>query len=320
MKTIAPNLYVRGKVGSIYLRRRIPAALKLAYPANKKHETVCLHTCDVRVAKKRQNLEEVRIDAEFRRRLDELKKKQADWVIKRLDTMSDEVLNALADHWVRQVLWTDEKYLELDSEDEFEAKGVQMTEQRAELGRMLAMRRSDKILPAMHSFIHLCGLDINMSEEESKRAGAVFLTAVFKALDFRLKRQRGEAVQTEVVAPAAPTPKGVATAESDARTKLKTWDEAFAIWRDFVPGRPKSTAIATQTPYLELQRLAAENGIHSPSGVTPELMRQFVDQMSKRLMVVTLNERRAKLKSLFKVLMGKGVKWTPDLRQKFKMV
>jgi len=174
MKTIAPNLYVRGKLGSIYVRRRIPTALKMAYPAKQTHKLVCLHTSDIGVAKKLQHLEEVRIDAEFSQRLGELKKKQADRVIKRLDTMYDEVLNALADHWVRQVLWTDDHYRELDSEVEFEAKGVQMTEQRAELGRMLAMRRSGKILPAMLSFIHLCGLDINMSEEESKRAGRCF--------------------------------------------------------------------------------------------------------------------------------------------------
>lgn len=84
---------------------------------------------------------------------------------KRLDKMTDDVLQSLADYWVRQVLETDEHYRELDSEEEFEEKGIQMSEQRAELGRMLAMRRSDKILPAMHSFIHLCGLDVDMSPE-----------------------------------------------------------------------------------------------------------------------------------------------------------
>lgn len=307
MKTIAPNLYVRGKRGSIYLRRRIPTALKMAYPAEQTHKIVCLHTCDIGVAKSLQHVEEVRIDAEFSQRLEELKKKQADRVIKRLDTMSDEVLNALADHWVHQVLCSDDRYRELDSEEEFEEKGINMTEQRAELGRLLAMRRTDKILPAMHSFIHLCGLEVDLSEEESKRAGTVFLTAVCTALDYRMQRQRGEVVQTDKVAPAAPTPKEVIKTQAALVAKKIDWDEAFVVWRDYVPGRPKSTAIATQTPFLELKRLAAGEGIQCPEDVTPELMRKFVDQMATRLVVVTLNERLAKLKSLFKLLKAKGV-------------
>lgn len=308
MKTIAPNLYIRGKRGSIYVRRRIPTALKMAYPAKQTHKLVCLHTCDLAIAKERKNLEEVRIDAEFSQRLEELKKKQADRATKRLDKMTDEVIQSLADYWVRQVLETDEHYRGLDSEEDFEEKGLTMTEQRAELGRMLAMRRSDKILPAMHSFIHLCGLEVEMSPDESKRAGTIFLTAVCTALDFQLQRQRGEVVQTDKVAPPAQTPRELVAAKAEGAGLLVGWDDAFAIWRDYVPGRPKSTAIATQTPYLELKRLAAEDEIHSPSGVTPELMRKFVDRMAERgLEVVTLNERLAKLKSLFKVLKGKGV-------------
>lgn len=308
MKQIAPNLYVRGKIGRIYLRRRIPKALKEAYPAHQTHKTVCLHTCDLAIAKPLQRKEEVRLDAEFSQRLEELKKKKADRAIKRLDKMSDEVLKSLADHWVRQVLETDDHYRELDSEEEFEEKGLNMAEQRAELALMLARRRSDKILPAMHSFIHLCGLEVDMSPEESKRAGTVFLTAVCTALDHRIQRQRGDVVQTDTVAPAAPSPKEVVAAKTEADAKRIGWDEAFAIWRDYVPGRPKSTAIATQTPYLELKRLAAVDGIQCPEEVTPDLMRKFVDHMAARgLEVVTLNERLAKLKSLFKVLKGKGV-------------
>ena len=69
MKTIALNLYIRGKNGNIYVSRRIPKALKEAYPPEKTHETVCLHTSDVRVAKVLQRQEELRIGIEFKRRL-----------------------------------------------------------------------------------------------------------------------------------------------------------------------------------------------------------------------------------------------------------
>ena len=308
MKQIAPNLYARGLNGSIYYRCRIPTALRQAYSRKQTHIVTCLGTSDRRKAEKLKAIEVLRVDAEFSQHREALKKIQADRDVKRLDKMSDEQLKSLADYWVRQVLLTDEHHRGLASEEEFDAQGSQMSEQRLELGRMLAMGRPDKILPAMHSFIHLCGLEVQMSPEESKRAGSVFLTAVCSALDFQMQRQKGEVVQTDKAAPTALTPREFATAQVEADAKKIGWDEAFAIWRDYVPGRPKSTAIATQTPYLELKRLAAANGIHAPSGVTPELMRQFVDQMAKRgLGVVTLNERLAKLKSLFKVLKGKGV-------------
>jgi integrase len=307
MKQIAPNLFSRGKFGSIYLRLRIPKDIRSAYPAKKTHKVECLGTCDLRIAEGLKDIARARIRAEFEQHRKDLQKKREERSVKRFDKMSDEMLKSLADYWVHQVLATDEHYREHDSEEEFEKKGFNMTEQRAELGRMLAMRRSDKILPAMHSFIHLCGLEVEMSPEESKRAGGVFLTAVCTALDFRLQRQQGQVVQTDVVAPPALAPREVVSAQEEAQSKKIGWDDAFVVWRDYVPGRPKSTAIATQTPFLELKRLAAADGILCPEDVTPELMRKFVDHMAKRLEVVTLNERLAKLKSLFKVLKGKGV-------------
>lgn len=307
MKQISPNLYSRGKFGSIYLRLRIPKDIRSAYPPKKTHEVVCLGTCDLRVAEGLKDIARARIRAEFEQHRKDLKKKRDERSVKRFDKMSDEMLKSLATYWVHQVLATDEHYREHDSEEEFEEKGFNMTEQRAELGRMLAMRRSDKILPAMHSFIHLCGLEVEMSPEESKRAGGVFLTAVCTALDFRLQRQQGQVVQTDVVAPSALAPREVVAAQEEVQSKKIGWDDAFIVWRDYVPGRPKSTAIATQTPFLELKRLAADDGILFPEDVTPDLMRKFVDTMAKRLEVVTLNERLAKVKSLFKVLKGKGV-------------
>lgn len=308
MKQFSKYLYIRSDCATIYYRRRIPGAIREAYPPEQENILECLHMSDRGLALGKRDAINIRVTHEFSQHKETLKKKRAERSTKHFDKMSDEMLKSLADYWVHQVLATDEHYREHDSEEEFEEKGYNMTEQRAELGRMLAMRRSDKILPAMHSFIHLCGLEVEMSPEESKRAGSVFLTAVCTALDFQLQRQRGEVVQTDKVAPANVAPRDLVVAQAAAEAKKISWDAAFVVWRDYVPGRPKSTAIATQTPYLELQRLAAEHGIQCPEAVTPELMRLFVDKMSvRRLAVVTLNERLAKVKALFKVLKGKGV-------------
>ncbi len=136
------------------------------------------------------------------------------------------------------------------------------------------------------------------------------------ALDHQLERQKGAQVDVEVVAPAMPTPKDLAMQEilskqasenaaAQAAKDEPTWDEIFALWRDHVRGRPKSTAIATKTPRNELQRIAAQHGISYPSKVTPELMDTFVETMDARLEVVTLNERLAKVKSVFKIAVSK---------------
>ena len=309
MKAISENLYQRGKNGIKYCRRRIPAALLAAYPPKQTHITRSLGTSDLREAKKRLKAEINQIDLEFAQHLKALKEQQDLYTKKKLNSLSAEQLKALADHWVRQVLLTDEQLRSEGLDDaEFDELGEQLEQQRSQLGRMLATGRSDKILPAMHGFIHLCGLDVEMSPKESKRAGAAFLKAVVTTLDHQRARQSGQVVKTDDVAPVASTPKEVATSEDAKLSNQKnSWDSVFAVWRDYVKDRPKSTAIATQTPWRELQKLAAANGVNNPSDVTPELMRKFVDEMAARgLAVVTLNERLAKIKSLFKVAKGKG--------------
>ena len=284
-------------------------ALLEAYPPKKTHVTHSLHTSDLRVAKDLLKAEINRIDAEFEEAAKKLKEKRASSVRKRLEKLSEEQLKSLADYWVRQILLSDDRRRSegLD-DDEFDELDTELHRHREELGRRVAMGRTEKILPAMHGFIHLCGLDVEMSTEEAKRAGGVFLRAVVTALDHQLHRQSGQLILTDVVAPPGPAPKDVAASKAVPVNSVgPTWDEVFAAWRDFVPGRPKSTAIATQTPWLELQRLASEEGIVRPADVTPELMRKFVDRMSERLVVVTLNARLNKIKSLFRIAKGKGI-------------
>lgn len=296
MKSIAKHLVARGISSSIYYRRRIPTAIIRAYPQKQKHIIECLFTSNPAEADRLRKIIDVRIDAEFKQHERSLKQQQADRAKKRLDKLSEEQLESLANFWVRQVLLTDERRRSAGlDEDEFDEIGSQLQQQRSELGRMLAMGQSEKILPAMTSFIHLCGLDVELSPEETKRAGAVFLRAVVMGLEHQLQRQGGGVVLTEAVAPATLTPRQVADQSMAPKDTGPTWEKVFETWRDYVPGRKKATTLATQTPWLELKRLAKAKGIEGPAGVTEELMREFVDSMAKRVEVVTLNERLAKI-------------------------
>ena len=190
MKAISENLSERGKRGMKYCRRRIPTALLDAYPRQKTHITVSLGTSNLGQAKELLKAENIRIDAEFARVAEELKRRRDERSIERVKKMSDEQLKSLADYWVHQVLATDEfvRSQGLDDED-FDEIGSSLQSQRAELGRMLATGRSEKILPAMRGFFYLCGLQFDLPPEETKRVASVFLGAVISAMDYRMQRQ-----------------------------------------------------------------------------------------------------------------------------------
>ncbi|MDC8757295.1 DUF6538 domain-containing protein [Janthinobacterium fluminis] len=88
MKAIGPYLYERGENDIKYVRRRIPAALRLAYP-NKTHITRSLGTSDRREAKARSHAELARIDAEFAQARERLDLSRASLAAKRISTLSD---------------------------------------------------------------------------------------------------------------------------------------------------------------------------------------------------------------------------------------
>jgi hypothetical protein len=172
LKAISENIYERGKNGIKYCRRRIPAALLAAYPKKQTHIVRSLHTSDLREAKKRLIAVVTQIDSEFARHHAALKQKQAVYGRKKLKSLSEEQLKALAEHWVRQVQLSDERLCSDELDDaEFDELGEKLEQQRTELGRMLATGHSDRILPAMRGFIHLCGLDVGGGLKAHKNGG-----------------------------------------------------------------------------------------------------------------------------------------------------
>lgn len=309
MKAISEGVYARGKHGNLYVRRRIPAAIRAAYPSHQEHLVRSLGTSDRGAAKTLARAENTRIDIEFQQKRQELELSRASLAAKRVSRLDDEQLQSTAKFWVRQVLQNDESRRQDGLDDvEFDKLGEQLTTQRAELGRMLAQGKSLNIFPALHGFLFLCGIDFNPDEEEAKRASYAFLRTVVETLDHQLTWQRGDIVDTDKVAPTVVHPLHVIAPERVAvDPDLPTWDKVFATWRDYVDNRPTPTTLASQTAWRDLRRFAATEGVQMPGEVTPELMTAFVEDMRPRLEVPTLNERLTKIRGIYKIAVGKHV-------------
>lgn len=310
MKAIAENIYTRGQHGIQYVRRRIPAAIRAAYPAKQTHIVRSLGTADRRLAKGLANAELARIDAEFKLKSEQLELSRASLSAKRIAKLDDDQLKGIARFWVRQVLLADDQRRQAGLDDaEFDELGAELSEQRAQLGRMLAQGKSMSMFPAMHGFLHLCGLDFAPDEAEAKRAAYVFLRAVVESVDHRLGRQRGDLVDTEVVAPEVPHPLPAAAPErAPANLRAPTWEAVFETWRDYVENRPKPTTIASQTAWRDLRAFAEGLGVRHPGAVTPEQMTAFAERMRERgLAVPTINERILKVRAIYKIAVGKHV-------------
>lgn len=308
MKAIAENLYERGKHGIKYVRRRIPAALQLAYP-KKTHITRSLGTSDLREAKARAHAELTKIDIEFAQARERLELSRASLAAKRITKLSDNQLQATAKFWSRQVLLSDDKQREEGLDDEeFDELGEKLASQRQEFGRMLAQGNTAPFFPALQGFLHLCGLDFDPDQAEAKRASYAFLRTIVETLDLQLARQRGEPVQTDVVAPTVAHPlQVIAPDRAPTNPDKSDWDAIFEVWRTYVENRPKSTAIAAQTPWRDLQRFLTSKGRNpSPAQVTPRDMTEFAESMQARgLAVDTINEHISKIKAIYRIAVGK---------------
>ena len=303
MKSTSEHLFSRGKTGNFYIRRRIPIAILSAYPAGKAEIIRSLRTSDKAEATKRLRLEQVRIDAEFAAHSASLKERKEALKLSHVKSLTDEQICGLAKYWSHRVLLRDAEVRQNGmDEDEFDEHGKVLSQQRAELGKLLARGHVKPILPAMLGFVHLCGFDAELSGEAAQKAGYIFLESVVKTLDLQQSRQAGNAISTDLVAPEVPHPAKIGIESSTA----SGWDEVFKSWQDYVNDRPKSTVIGYQTPWGQLKMFAADLNLKGPAELTTKHISEFVSAMKKaRLEVKTINGRIGKLKEIFRIAVGK---------------
>jgi len=304
------NVFKRGKRGVYYVRRRIPKALLTAYPRGQMEIVRSLRTADAKQARSKAILELANIERDFAAKRSEIDLSRASENPVSVGSLSDEQLAGIGDFWSQQVLLADEQRREAGLDDEeFEELGAHLQQQRAELAAMLARGRTSPILPALRGFLHLCGITFNPQPQEAAHAASVFLRAVLRTLDEQLARHRGDPVELPADAAASTHPLYIVAPHlSPSATAKSTWSEAFATWSEHVVERPKSTIIAYNTAWTDLERFAAHNDVRTPGEVTPLLMTAFVDHMrspERSLAVSTVNGRLSKVKEIYTIACGK---------------
>ncbi len=313
MLQIERNLFKRGKSGTFYCRIRIPTRLLPAYPGKKE---ICrsLRTSSMLEARKRLAKQLAAVYKDFERQERKLAAHggflpglwRDDNSSPQLTAISDEQVQALASNWIHQAMLGDD-YMRshgLDEED-FEQLDEQLRSQRKEYGRLLAMGQSAPVLPALRAFMHLLGVEMALPAERQREVAFRFLEAVTQAIDLRLQRQEGMVKPSHAVAPSMPF--------ADLKSSLTRqaqgpgWDEVFEKWNLHVPQRPKSTIIAAQTPWRDLQRVSREKGVFEPGKVTKKLVIEFVEAMIARgLAPDTVNERLSKVRAIYKIAVGRN--------------
>ena len=303
------NVFKRGKRGVYYVRRRIPKTLLSAYPRGQMEIVRSLRTVDSREARSKAILELATIEREFAAKRSEIDLSRASENPVTVRRLSDEQLAGIGDFWSQRILLADEQRREAGLDDsEFDELGSQLQCQRAELSRMLAQGRTAPILPALRGFLHLCGISFNPQPDEAAHAAGTFLRVVVRTLDQQLARHRGDPVEAPAEAPGAHPLYVVAPHLSPTARATSSWSEVFKKWSGHVEGRPKSTIIAYNTAWTDLERFAAKNDVRAPGEVTPLLMTAFVDDMrspERSLAVSTVNGRLSKVKEIYKIACGK---------------
>lgn len=329
LKKVDDDLYVRGARNMHYVHKRIPVALSQAYPQKKTHITLSLHTSDRAQAKLKLPHLLAKIEAEFEQMRFRIDLSRANRAPIRVTKLTAGQRNGVLDFWARQIMLADDKLRALEplqsgqggsqpagppidlaglDDDEFDELQNELTSQRQTFGKMLARGH---VLPFGHAlleFMYLCGIHYVPAVEELQEASREFLARLVKVLDWRLQRMDGFAVTTDDVTPDVIHPLYlVAPKRAPKSLQIGTWDTVFENWRDFVKNRPETTTVANQTAWRDLRRFAALNGANSPSDVTPELMKEFVEDMVRRIGVNTLNDRLEMVRKIYRKAVRDGL-------------
>lgn len=308
-RNVEGDIYARGKRGMFYVHRRIPAAIRLAYPPGKTHITHSLKTACLATARRASRLKVAQIEAEFERKRAEIDLSRAAEAPVRVGRLTDRQLCGALDHWARSVLLADDaRRAEGVSDAEFDTLEKDLRQRRAVYGRALAMGQPLPHLEMFTSYLAKCGIRYQGSASEDRHLANQFVARLVKVHDYMLSRLSGEVCPTDEFAPQVPHPMYlIAPERAPTASDVATWDRVFNIWRDAVVNRPKPTTVANMTAWRDLQGFAEANGIVSPADVTTKVMDSFVDDMVSRISSPTAKDRLAMIRRIYAEACRKAV-------------
>ncbi|MGE0098493.1 MAG: DUF6538 domain-containing protein [Hydrogenophaga sp.] len=297
MKSITESIYERGKHGTKYLRVRIPKSVRPAYPTHCTHVTLSLGTTDLKAAKILARSHRAKLDTEFERVRQQIADRQADLYARQLG--ASEVSNERAGGDAVAVFHAIANQAPTGGASTLGGdRGSWSGEFLSRLDEHIKRLGVDQVLSCLEAYSALRPT----SELGNQMVPSVVPSVVIGQLPgAQLKAQGPAEARNGPQEPRKPAGEGKA---------LPGWDEVFAAWRDFVPDRPRSTAIASQTPWRDLQRFKGQRvacqECKSPAEVTAEDMTAFAQDMRGRgLAVDTINERLSKIKAIYKIAVGR---------------
>lgn len=308
-RKVEGDIYARGKRGMLYVYRRIPAAIKLAYPPKKSHITLGLKTACLATARRSARLKVAQIQAEFEQKKAEIDLGRAAEAPVRVGRLTNRQLQGALDHWARDVLLADDaRRVKGLSEAEFMTLEKDLQVRLAVYRRALAMGQVLPHLETFTSYLARCGISYQGDGEEARHVANQFVARLVKVHDHMLSRLSGEVCLTDELVPQVPHPMYLIAPERAPRSSnVATWDGVFTTWRDAVVGRPRPTTVANMTAWRDLQGFAEVNGFVSPADVTPEMMSAFVDDMAARIAPTTTKGRLKMIRKIYAVACSKFV-------------
>jgi len=286
MKAISELIYERGKRATKYLRLRIPADVRSAFPAGKTHITRSLATSDLHQAKQRARMVLATLEKDFSR----IRKQQA----QRAQRLTSEDLTS-------ENAWQPQPEPNVADSGAYSCHQGRWRIASGEHAPSLPSPGTQELAPDER-----CAQVMSLMRQARLAEALEVLQAVVAPV--AAVSGLSAAVSTSM-AP-APADSSAPQPMPGAPAALPNWDEVFAKWRDFVPERPRSTAIAAQTPWRALRRFmnarAPSRPCVSPALVMAEDMTAFAEHMrASGLAVDTINERLSKVKAIYKIAVGR---------------
>jgi integrase len=330
VKAIGEYLYERGNSHVKYVRCRIPAEVRTAYPSSQTHIVLSLGTSDLREAKVRVRSELARIHEEFEQARLVLRYGSKDIGFKFIRRCGRFEVDGLVKSWARQILREAPDCPQGEEYSNFsglaQARALLQAELEQLFKRMVTSSGMSCVVPTVQSLQFMAQKTFSVCHVQNRAIGFEQLRLMVRMLDPTQAQppdvgvasiNRLEPVVGQGDVPPAVHLPTTGHLQTQFPESQPSWDEVFATWRDYVPNRPKSTAIAAQTPWRDLKRFVVahrqvERGesasCGSPAEVTDVEMSLFVSDMGKRgLAVDTINERLSKIKAIYKIAVGKFV-------------